>query len=372
MGNSVGFESAILAGIEESESSDFKKVLEDRSFRDKCIEDQKVVRMWPEDIHPDPSQPRKEFDILYIQELASSMDDPEIGQEQPIVVYYSEKNQRFEILVGENRWRGKRDYCKNRTIEVVIKEEPSEESKYDRRVQENLQRKSFTVLEMINIVLHYKQQFERNEVSAINSAIAERMKINVSMISLYLKVADAMVAHEDFAAVVKKGIVKNTQTLYDLAKGVLCEATPRRKAPLEDLIYCALNKSLDIGRNDASKARKQAMGEEKVPHSYVSLKQQDLMKEAETGTPSPESGTNPEESIEAEQKEEGQPPAPKAVKPKALKTLAVAVDDESKMIHIRAKTGFMTKGQALTLAAELNALAANLPDEEVDEEDKAE
>ncbi|MDR0436090.1 MAG: ParB/RepB/Spo0J family partition protein [Propionibacteriaceae bacterium] len=52
-------------------------------------------------IHPNPAQPRQEFDEDALAELAASIAD--VGLLQPIVV--RKKNDGYELIMGERRWR---------------------------------------------------------------------------------------------------------------------------------------------------------------------------------------------------------------------------------------------------------------------------
>ncbi|MDR2619575.1 MAG: ParB/RepB/Spo0J family partition protein [Propionibacteriaceae bacterium] len=52
-------------------------------------------------IHPNPAQPRQEFDMDALEELAESIAD--VGLLQPIVV--RQKGAAYEIIMGERRWR---------------------------------------------------------------------------------------------------------------------------------------------------------------------------------------------------------------------------------------------------------------------------
>lgn len=79
-------------------------------------------------IHPNPNQPRKEFDQVRLEELAASI--REHGIVQPIVV--RPKGKGYEIVAGERRWRAAqlaglakvpalvRDFSEAETMEIAL------------------------------------------------------------------------------------------------------------------------------------------------------------------------------------------------------------------------------------------------------------
>jgi ParB family chromosome partitioning protein len=74
---------------------------EDYAALDK-VRTTKDVRI--EQIHPNPKQPRQNFDDATVKELAQSIQQN--GILQPILVRrHPERPQEFEIIAGERRWR---------------------------------------------------------------------------------------------------------------------------------------------------------------------------------------------------------------------------------------------------------------------------
>lgn len=67
-------------------------------------DEDRVIYIDIDDIKPNPSQPRKTFDREKLQDLADSI--KENGVIQPVVV--RRKNQYFELVAGERRWRASR------------------------------------------------------------------------------------------------------------------------------------------------------------------------------------------------------------------------------------------------------------------------
>ena len=86
-------------------------------------------------IHPNPNQPRQSFNDQSLTELASSI--KEIGLIQPIIVR-STKNDSYEIVAGERRWRAA-VLADIENIPVIVREVTENES-LEIALIENLQR----------------------------------------------------------------------------------------------------------------------------------------------------------------------------------------------------------------------------------------
>lgn len=96
----------------------------------------KIVRM--EEIVPSPTNPRREFDEESIKELAQSIS--EHGLIQPIILReINAKNQQYEIIVGERRFRAMKLLERDEIAAIV--REISDESVLEIQIIENLQRK---------------------------------------------------------------------------------------------------------------------------------------------------------------------------------------------------------------------------------------
>lgn len=120
-------------------------------------------------IHPNPQQPRRDFDPVALQELADSIRQK--GVIQPLVVRPMPDNETFQIVAGERRWRAAqmalihdvpavvRDYSDDEVLEVAI--------------IENIQRADLNAMEEAaafrQLIEHYGHTQEKLAVSLSKS-----------------------------------------------------------------------------------------------------------------------------------------------------------------------------------------------------------
>ncbi len=96
-------------------------------------------------IQPDPSQPRTEFEEESINELAASLKNK--GQLQPIRVRWSEEANAWMIVAGERRWRAAQ-VAELEKVQCYFHEgELSESEIIQEQVIENIQRRSLLPME---------------------------------------------------------------------------------------------------------------------------------------------------------------------------------------------------------------------------------
>lgn len=352
------------------EATDFDELSENLILRREYIAQQRIFKRTPDQVHPDPDQPRKSFSEEALKQLAESMD--ETGQSTPIKVYVAEDSNHMEILYGESRYRAKRDYCENKVIDCVLVDEPTEEDKYNIRVDENLRRSQFTVGELLDITVRYHGVFSGKGVPDVNQQVADRIKIHPSEVSRRLTVHRARKHNDELigyamAELIETGAIDNINTLYYLGSALLADAAERRKNPARDLVLKALDPDAGpVTKKQAEEASKKATGKSRMPHKwkpeYLKLPEKDAPTEAEIGI-SPELSDQTGEGVD-DASAEGIPPSAalkpsEAAKPKApgrvLKTLSVTVGDDPNYLKITANSGFITKEKALEFA---NALIA--------------
>lgn len=100
-----------------------------------------VVEVDIEDLQPNPLQPRRELDDSRLKELADSI--KESGIIQPLVV--RKKNDRYEIVAGERRWRAAQ-LAGLKKVPVIIRE-VSDEEQLILALIENIQREDLNPVE---------------------------------------------------------------------------------------------------------------------------------------------------------------------------------------------------------------------------------
>ena len=129
--NNLGRGLAALFGEEDEEYAALDKV---RANKEVPVEQ----------LHPNPKQPRQNFDETTVRELAASI--KENGVLQPILVRrHPKRPSEFEIVAGERRWRAAQ-LAKLHEVPVVIRE-LSDVQVLEMALVENLQREDLNPLE---------------------------------------------------------------------------------------------------------------------------------------------------------------------------------------------------------------------------------
>lgn len=116
-------------------------------------ESERIQNLLIKDIIANPDQPRKQFDQQALEELANSI--REHGVLQPIIV--SPKNQGYEIIAGERRWRASK-IAGIKTIPSVVREKAVLQ-KLEIALIENVQRVDLSPLEQALSIENLHEQF---------------------------------------------------------------------------------------------------------------------------------------------------------------------------------------------------------------------
>jgi ParB family chromosome partitioning protein len=93
-------------------------------------------------IHPNPFQPRLDFDDEEIKGLAESIENQ--GLLQPVVV--RKKDNGFEIISGERRFRAF-NYLKRETIPCIVRDKVTDREMLELALVENIQREQLNEIE---------------------------------------------------------------------------------------------------------------------------------------------------------------------------------------------------------------------------------
>lgn len=107
-----------------------------------------------EKIKPDPNQPRKEFDQEALAELAASI--KRHGVMQAISVEYVEKEDYFQIISGERRYRA--SIMAELTSMPCIIHKVADRDRLARQIVENIQREDLSPIEKARGLLELKAQ----------------------------------------------------------------------------------------------------------------------------------------------------------------------------------------------------------------------
>lgn len=105
-------------------------------------------------VHPDPQQPRREFDQEALDELASSI--KEHGVLQPIVVT-ADTDGGYMIVAGERRWRAATQ-AKLDKVPVLVRT-LSDQSRLEVSLIENIQRRDLNAVETALAYVRLQDQF---------------------------------------------------------------------------------------------------------------------------------------------------------------------------------------------------------------------
>ncbi|WP_372997409.1 ParB/RepB/Spo0J family partition protein [Marinobacter sp.] len=360
------------------QEAEFEKLSEILAIKETYIKEERLFKLDPDLIHPDPDQPRKHFDEEEVKARASSMD--ELGQHTAIKVYFSEKNQKIQIWFGETRWRAKKDYCKDRLVLCQLVPEPDDDTKFDNQVDENLQRAAFTVAELLDITEKYIERYTEQGHEDVTNRVAERLKCAKSEVSRRATIITAMKKDDEligtsFRAVIEDRKLENMSALYFLASALMADCTERKKGPARDLVLQALNDGDNITKEAANQAYKQATGKAKLSYKwepkYLEVPgKKDAKNSGEAEDTDSSNGPVAEETSEKLNGEQqslssenaAQQTAPTKPKPpgRVLKSLQVDVLENSEYLKLTANTGYITKEQALQLSENLRIAAESM------------
>ena len=133
---------ALGRGLEQLFSSE---VLDFNSFEDNIMESATaadVLQIPVNEIRPNPYQPRKIFDEVKLQELATSIKT--YGVISPILLRKLDTG-RYQILAGERRFRASKIAGLNRVPAIVA--EFSDKQMMELSIIENIQREELNVIE---------------------------------------------------------------------------------------------------------------------------------------------------------------------------------------------------------------------------------
>lgn len=136
---------------------------------------------------PDPSQPRKHFDPEDLALFREGLERD--GQLQPILVYEGENGQ-YNIIAGERRWRAICESEKLNTVTAILATGPvDDELRLLYQIAENKDREDITPYEEAVAVKRFVDLGEARGRS--RTECAQRLRINASLLSKYIAIADA-------------------------------------------------------------------------------------------------------------------------------------------------------------------------------------
>ncbi len=164
----------------------------------------------PDEVAPNPRQPRRTFDETLLEELAASI--KEVGLLQPIVVH--EENGGYVLLAGERRLRAAR-LAGLGSVPAVIRPASTEERRLSEALVENVQREQLRPMEEAAAYQELVDDF-----GLTHEQVAERVGKSRSSVSNSMRLL---------------GLPASVQGLVD--RGELAAGHARALAGLEDKAY---------------------------------------------------------------------------------------------------------------------------------------
>lgn len=187
-------------------------------------------------IEPNSTQPRRRFDEDALVELADSIKLH--GLIQPIVV--QKKNDRYEIIAGERRWRASR-IAKLKEVPVVIKDY-SEDEIFEIALIENIQRQDLNPIEEAQAYQrlieehNLKQDEVAEKVSKSRVAIANSLRLLKLDERVREMIIDELITSGHARALIS---ITDPDLQYELANRILDEKLSVRET--EKLVKSYLN-----------------------------------------------------------------------------------------------------------------------------------
>ena len=236
------------------------------------IKEDRIFHIEPDQIDPNPHQPRRHFDEEGIRELANSI--REFGILQPLIVSKVAKESefgesvRYELIAGERRLKAAK-MLGLPTIPAIIKNASPDVEKLEMAVIENIQRTDLSPIESARAMAKLQDEFgmtqreiasklgkSRESVSntvrllslpsEIQNAIGEG-KVSESQGRMLLSLEDPKLQSSIFAEILKDNLtVRQLESRIRKAKGISTEPKEEQKmSPFADAETKALQEQLE-------------------------------------------------------------------------------------------------------------------------------
>jgi ParB family chromosome partitioning protein len=212
-----------------------------------------------EQIIPNPTQPRTQFDEEALQELADSI--RQLGVIQPITVK-KESDEKYIIISGERRWRASQ-IVGLKTIPAYVRE-VDDENLHAMALVENIQRQDLNAIE---IALGMQRLIE--ECGLTQEAMADKVGKKRSTVSNYMRLLNLP---DQVQLALKEGLITMGH-----AKAIAGIAAEQQLWALKRCLKKALSvrQMEELARKLAEQAGEQkSSSEEEYPESYSRLVEQ--------------------------------------------------------------------------------------------------
>ena len=194
----------------------------------------KLTEVKVDEIIPDDTQPRQNFDPVALEALASSI--REHGVLQPIVITREEDN--YKIVAGERRWRAAK-LAGLTTIPAIIRTIDAQ-NRLELSIIENAQREDLNPIELATAYAKLKSQFNLSTKDiAARIGKSETSIINtMRLLNLPEEAKHAMVEHGLSEGVMRPLISADPELIHKILPRIIEEGWSARKVER----YIAINK----------------------------------------------------------------------------------------------------------------------------------
>jgi ParB family transcriptional regulator, chromosome partitioning protein len=204
-------------------------------------------------IHPNPHQPRKDFDPESLRELADSLKLK--GILQPLIVRPAQRPDHYEIVAGERRWRAAQ-LAELHRVPVIIRD-LSDQEVLEIAIIENIQRANLNALEEAKA---YRQLMDTH--GHTQDMVAEALSKSRSHIANLLRLLNLPPEVQD--------MVRNGALSAGHARALITSADPLRLAKL------VVGKGLTVRETEALvRSDRGAPSHRKSPRSEANEKDAD-------------------------------------------------------------------------------------------------
>ncbi len=156
-------------------------------------ETESILRIKLNNIHPNPNQPRKHFDLVALNELAASISEK--GLISPITVRKVKNG--YELIAGERRWRALK-YLKKRTVLAYVLDAKNNSDIMEMALVENIQREDLNAMEESEAyaVLNKKYGFSHDAIAKAVGKKRVTISNSLRLLKLPLEIRKSLAARK--------------------------------------------------------------------------------------------------------------------------------------------------------------------------------
>lgn len=227
------------------------------SVNNDMIEEEKLIEVDINKIQPDENQPRREFSEIELEELANSIKT--VGVINPIIV--KKKNEFYEIISGERRWRACR-IAKIRKIPVIVKEY-SELERVEIALIENIQRQELSPIEEALAYKRLQDEFNLSQEEISEKVGKNRTTITntLRLLKLNKEVQELLIKRKISAGCVRPLLsLKDEKQQLELAEKIIENQLSSRQ--VEELV-----KKLNLNKNNKKENKNKTL--ENINYEYI-------------------------------------------------------------------------------------------------------